>query len=90
MADSICRSGCVIGTEDDLHVVNELHILNDKVILRIQSVDVLHSFSAQCPYKQDMVPGVQQHIGSKPKRQAYLILCVPSYVVGDIIKCRVA
>lgn len=60
----------VIGTEDDLHVVNELHIpVNDKVILRIQSADVLHSFFLpNVRIKQDMVPGVQQHIWFQTKK----------------------
>ena len=56
-------------------MVNELHIpVNDKVILRIQSADVLHSFLPSVHIKQDMVPGAATYLVPN-QRQAYLILC---------------
>ena len=68
----------VIGTEDDLHVVNDLHLpVNDKVVLRIQSEDVLHSFFLpNLRIKQDLVPGMQQHVWFQTKKTGtYDIVC---------------
>ena len=49
-----------IGTTDDLHVVNELHIVqNQAALIDLKSRDVLHSFFLpQMRIKQDAVPGM--------------------------------
>ncbi len=51
-----------IGTPDDIHVVNELHVpVDEDVVLQIQSEDVLHSFFLpNLRIKQDLVPGMRQ------------------------------
>jgi cytochrome c oxidase subunit 2 len=49
-----------IGTEDDLHTVNDLHFVKDKpVVIQLKTLDVLHSFFLpQMRIKQDAVPGL--------------------------------
>jgi len=51
-----------IGTPDDFHIVNELHVpVDEDVVLRVQSEDVLHSFFLpNLRIKQDLVPGMKQ------------------------------
>ena len=51
-----------IGTPDDIHVVNELHVpVDEDVVLQVQSEDVLHSFFLpNLRIKQDLVPGMRQ------------------------------
>jgi len=53
-----------IGTPDDVEVVNDLHVpINEEVVLKIQSMDVLHSFFLpNMRTKQDLVPGMQQYV----------------------------
>jgi len=48
------------GTTDDLHVMNNLHIVKDQaVLIDLKSQDVLHSFFLpQIRLKQDAVPGM--------------------------------
>ncbi len=48
------------GTTDDLHVINNLHIVKDQaVLIDLKSQDVLHSFFLpQIRLKQDAVPGM--------------------------------
>ncbi len=68
----------VIGTPDDLHTVNELHVpLNEEVVLQIESMDVLHSFFLpQMRIKQDVVPGMTQYAWFQPNREGtYDIVC---------------
>jgi cytochrome c oxidase subunit II len=68
----------VIGTKDDLHTVNELHLPVDEVIvLRIKTEDVLHSFFLpNLRVKQDVVPGVEQHLWFEANRTGnYDIVC---------------
>ena len=59
-----------IGTPDDVHVINELHIpVNEEVVIRIQTSDVLHSFFLpNMRIKQDVVPGMQQHVWFEAKK----------------------
>jgi cytochrome c oxidase subunit 2 len=54
----------IIGTPDDLFDVNVLHVpMDEPVVLRIQSQDVLHSFFLpNLRVKQDLVPGMKQHV----------------------------
>jgi cytochrome c oxidase subunit 2 len=49
-----------LGTRDDVHVLNQLHIPRDKpIFLRLRSRDVLHSFYLpNFRLKQDAVPGM--------------------------------
>lgn len=68
----------VIGTADDLFDVNELHVpMDEPVVLRIQSADVLHSFFLpNMRTKQDVVPGMKQHVWFKAIRDGkYDIVC---------------
>ncbi|MGY8767610.1 MAG: cytochrome c oxidase subunit II [Pirellulales bacterium] len=53
-----------LDTLDDLHLINDLHVpMDEDVVIRIESMDVLHSFFLpNLRVKQDMVPGMQQHI----------------------------
>jgi cytochrome c oxidase subunit 2 len=68
----------VIGTRDDIHSVNELHVpINEEVVLSIKSQDVLHSFFLpNLRLKQDVVPGMKQHVWFKATQDgAYDIVC---------------
>lgn len=49
-----------LGTQDDIHMVNDLHIPKDKeVLMHLKSMDVLHSFFLpNLRVKQDAVPGM--------------------------------
>ncbi len=51
-----------VGTPDDVHTVNDLHVpVDEDVVLQIQSEDVLHSFFLpNLRIKQDLVPGMRQ------------------------------
>jgi cytochrome c oxidase subunit 2 len=67
-----------IGTPDDLHVVNDLHVpVNEEVVLAIKSADVLHSFFLpHMRVKQDVVPGMKQHVWFKATREgSFDIVC---------------
>jgi cytochrome c oxidase subunit II len=57
----------VVGTPDDVLIVNDLHVpVNEEVVLRIKSQDVLHSFFLpNLRLKQDVVPGMKQHVWFK-------------------------
>lgn len=68
----------VIGTEDDLHTVNELHVpVGEDIVLQIKSMDVLHSFFLpSVRVKQDLVPGMKQFVWFRPiKEGQYDIVC---------------
>jgi cytochrome c oxidase subunit 2 len=70
----------VIGTEDDILNVNDLHVpVNEDVVLLIKSQDVLHSFFLpHLRVKQDVVPGMQQFVWFKATRartKPYDIVC---------------
>jgi cytochrome c oxidase subunit 2 len=67
-----------VGTPDDLHVVNDLHVpVNEEIVLEIKSADVLHSFFLpNLRVKQDVVPGMQQFVWFKGTREgSYDIVC---------------
>jgi cytochrome c oxidase subunit 2 len=68
----------VIGTQDDIHTVNELHLpVEEEVVLQIKSMDVLHSFFLpNLRVKQDVVPGMKQFVWFRPlKSGQYDIVC---------------
>ena len=58
----------VIGTEDDVHTVNDLRVpVGETVLLSIKSDDVLHSFFLpNLRLKQDVVPGMRQFMWFRP------------------------
>lgn len=68
----------VLGTEDDIRTVNELHLPEgEEVVLQIKSLDVLHSFFLpNVRVKQDVVPGMKQFVWFRPiKSGEYDIVC---------------
>lgn len=68
----------LIGTPDDIHTVNELHVPeNEQVVIAIKSMDVLHSFFLpNLRVKQDVVPGMKQFVWFEAKKQGtYDIVC---------------
>ena len=68
----------VLGTEDDVFGVNDLHIpVDEEIVMSITSKDVLHSFFLpNLRIKQDVVPGMRQHIWFKAnKKGVYDIVC---------------
>lgn len=60
----------ILGNEDDVIISNELHVpANEEVVLKIKSQDVLHSFFLpNLRLKQDVVPGMKQHVWFKANR----------------------
>jgi cytochrome c oxidase subunit 2 len=50
-----------LGTADDLHLVNDLHLpIDEDVLIQLKSMDVLHSFFLpNVRIKQDAVPGMK-------------------------------
>ncbi len=54
----------VLGTFDDVHEVNDLHLpVDEDVVIQIKSMDVLHSFFLpHVRVKQDVVPGMKQFV----------------------------
>lgn len=68
----------IVGTPDDLQIVNDLHVpIDEDVVLKIKSMDVLHSFFLpNLRVKQDMVPGMKQHVWFRANRTGtYDIVC---------------
>jgi cytochrome c oxidase subunit II len=68
----------IVGTEDDVHVVNDLHLpVNEDIVLKIKSEDVLHSFFLpNLRIKQDVVPGMKQFVWFRAnKGGVYDIVC---------------
>lgn len=68
----------IVGTPDDLQIVNDLHVpVNEEIVLSIKSQDVLHSFFLpNLRVKQDVVPGMKQYVWFKPTRTgAFDIVC---------------
>jgi cytochrome c oxidase subunit II len=68
----------IVGTPDDLHVVNDLHVpVNEEVVLSIESQDVLHSFFLpNLRVKQDVVPGMEQFVWFKAASEgSFDIVC---------------
>ena len=60
----------IVGTTDDVHVVNDLHLpVNEEIVLKIKSADVLHSFFLpNLRIKQDVVPGMKQFVWFRANR----------------------
>lgn len=68
----------IVGTPDDLQIVNELHVpIDEDVVIKIKSMDVLHSFFLpNLRVKQDTVPGMKQHVWFRANRAGtYDIVC---------------
>lgn len=68
----------VVGTPDDVQIVNDLHLpVNEEIVLKIKSQDVLHSFFLpNLRVKQDVVPGMQQFVWFRANRTGvYDIVC---------------
>ena len=67
-----------IGTPDDVHGVNELHIpVDEDIVVALKSEDVLHSFFLpNLRLKQDIVPGMKQFMWFRATRSGtYDIVC---------------
>jgi len=67
-----------VGTEDDVQLVNDLHLpINEEIVLQIESEDVLHSFFLpNMRVKQDVVPGMKQFVWFRANKQGvYDIVC---------------
>src|SRR5690606_35307524 len=68
----------IIGTADDLHAVNDLHLpAGEEVLVIIKSQDVLHSFFLpNMRVKQDVVPGMKQAVWFKANESGqYDLVC---------------
>jgi cytochrome c oxidase subunit 2 len=68
----------VLDTADDLHVVNDLHVpLDEMVMVRLESEDVLHDFFLpHMRIKQDAVPGMAIPVWFRPKESGtYDLVC---------------
>ena len=68
----------VIGTQDDIFTVNELHLpVGEEAVIAIKSEDVLHSFFLpNARVKQDLVPGMKQFVWFRPlKTGVFDIVC---------------
>jgi cytochrome c oxidase subunit 2 len=68
----------ILGNEDDVSIANDLHVpVNEEVVLKIKSQDVLHSFFLpNLRLKQDVVPGMKQHVWFKANRSGVFdIVC---------------
>ena len=62
-----------LGTPDDLHTVNDLHVpIGEEVLVQLKSADVLHSFFLpNLRVKQDAVPGMKIPVWFKATKQGY-------------------
>lgn len=68
----------VVGTPDDIHGVNDLHLpVDEDVVIQIKSMDVLHSFFLpHVRVKQDVVPGMKQFVWFRGNKSGvYDIVC---------------
>lgn len=68
----------VLGTADDLFVVNDMHVpLDEMVMIRLESADVLHDFFLpHMRIKQDAVPGMAIPVWFRAKEPGtYDIVC---------------
>lgn len=68
----------LIGTEDDIHVVNDLHLpVNEDILVELKSMDVLHSFFLpNMRVKQDAVPGMRIPVWFRcTKEGVYDLVC---------------
>ncbi len=68
----------VIGTRDDIHHVNDLHVpVNTEILIDLKSMDVLHSFFLpHLRVKQDAVPGMKIPVWFRATEEgAYDLVC---------------
>jgi cytochrome c oxidase subunit 2 len=68
----------VLGTQDDLHMVNDLHLpVDEDILVQLKSMDVLHSFFLpNLRIKQDAVPGMKIPVWFKSTETgSYDIVC---------------
>lgn len=68
----------VLGTKDDIHTVNDLHVpLDEDVLVDLKSMDVLHDlFLPQVRVKQDAVPGMKIPVWFRAKEGGtYDLVC---------------
>ena len=68
----------VLYTQDDLHMVNDLHVpVNRQVLVHLKSMDVLHSFFLpNLRFKQDAMPGSTIPIWFTPTEEGpYDLVC---------------
>jgi cytochrome c oxidase subunit 2 len=68
----------VLGTPDDVHTVNDLHLpVGEQIMLHVKSEDVLHSFFLpNLRLKQDVVPGMLQRMWFQANRTgSFDIVC---------------
>ena len=79
----------MVGTPDDVHAVNDLHVpVNEEIVLSIKSQDVLHSFFLpNLRVKQDVVPGMKQfRLVPGQARPACTTSSAPSCAAGGITR----
>jgi len=68
----------MLGTPDDLHLVNDLHLpIDEDVLIQLKSMDVLHSFFLpNVRIKQDAVPGMKIPVWFKAREEGVFdIVC---------------
>ena len=68
----------IVGNEDDVQVVNDLHLpVDEEIVLNIESMDVLHSFFLpNLRVKQDVVPGMKQYVWFRANQTGvYDVVC---------------
>ena len=68
----------VLGTPDDLHLVNDLHLpIDEDILIQLKSMDVLHSFFLpNVRIKQDAVPGMKIPVWFKAREEGVFdIVC---------------
>jgi cytochrome c oxidase subunit 2 len=68
----------VIGTTDDVYVVNDLHLpVNEDILISLKSMDVLHSFFLpNMRVKQDAVPGMDIPVWFRATKEGeYDLVC---------------
>jgi cytochrome c oxidase subunit 2 len=68
----------VLGTKDDVHAVNDLHLpLDEDILIDLKSMDVLHDlFLPHLRVKQDAVPGMKIPVWFRAKESGtYDLVC---------------
>lgn len=68
----------IVGTPDDVQITNDLHLpINEEIVIKIKSQDVLHSFFLpNVRIKQDVVPGMKQFVWFRTNQVGtYDIVC---------------
>src|SRR5262249_47193498 len=67
-----------LGTPDDIHLVNDLHLpVNEEILIELKNADVLHSFFLpNMRVKQDAVPGMKIPVWFRAmERGQYDLVC---------------